>query len=81
MDNLQALKEDLEEKKIEYAELCSRSGVDEQEASRITKEYIKLLHQYNDIKDSATALLGIYAVNRELTIAEVYDKFNVPTED
>ncbi|KAL0084876.1 hypothetical protein J3Q64DRAFT_1835253 [Phycomyces blakesleeanus] len=81
MDNQTPLKEELKQKKVEYDELCGTSGVTEEEASKITKEYIKLLHDYNDIKDSATVLLGIYAANQEVTIAEAYEKFDVPSDD
>lgn len=45
------------------------------------KRHIKLLHDYNDIKDVGQGLLGMIADNRGVRVVELYEEFGVGIAD
>ncbi|KAJ8661302.1 hypothetical protein O0I10_003052 [Lichtheimia ornata] len=69
--------EDVEAIQRQYDLLCAELNMDGKEATRILQERIKLLHEYNDVKDTTTFLLTHYAHKTSKTIAQVYKEFNV----
>jgi hypothetical protein len=52
-----------------------------QPAAETVKTHIKLLHDYNDIKDVGQALIGMIADNRGVRIGELYEEFGVDLKD
>ena len=44
-------------------------------------EMIDLLHRYNDVKDVATAVLGILADRKQCTIRQMYEEFDMDIDD
>ncbi|KAJ8065488.1 hypothetical protein OCU04_006169 [Sclerotinia nivalis] len=53
----------------------------EQPAKETVKRHIKLLHDYNDIKDVGQGLLGMIADNRGVRVGELYEEFGVDIAD
>ncbi|KAI7849258.1 hCG18570-like protein [Circinella umbellata] len=49
----------------------------EEDASHMLQQRIRLLHEYNDFKDTATMLIGMYAQKTGKTLQEVYEQFNI----
>jgi hypothetical protein len=52
-----------------------------QPAAETVKKHIKLLHDYNDIRDVGQGLVGMIADNRGVRIGELYDEFGVGLKD
>jgi hypothetical protein len=52
-----------------------------QPAEQTVKRHIKLLHDYNDIKDVGQGLIGIIADNRGARIGDLYTEFGVNVQD
>lgn len=50
-------------------------------AAATVKRHIKLLHDYNDIKDVGQGLIGMIADNRGVRVGELYDTFGVGLSD
>ncbi|KAF2446462.1 hypothetical protein P171DRAFT_430613 [Karstenula rhodostoma CBS 690.94] len=50
-------------------------------AHQIHKKHIKLLHEYNEIKDVGQGLMGLIADQRGVRIMEVQDDFGVSAKD
>ncbi|KAF1957243.1 Swi5-domain-containing protein [Byssothecium circinans] len=50
-------------------------------ANKIVKKHIKLLHEYNEIKDVGQGLMGLIADSRGVRIVEVQDEFGVNSND
>ncbi|KAL3424744.1 DNA repair protein swi5 sae3 [Phlyctema vagabunda] len=50
-------------------------------AAETVKNHIKLLHDYNDIRDVGQGLVGMIAENRGVRIGELYDEFGVGLKD
>ncbi|KAF1998880.1 hypothetical protein P154DRAFT_523713 [Amniculicola lignicola CBS 123094] len=50
-------------------------------ANKIVKKHIKLLHEYNEIKDVGQGLMGLIADQRGVRIVEVQDEFGVTSKD
>ncbi|KAF2106790.1 DNA repair protein [Lophiotrema nucula] len=50
-------------------------------ANRIVKDHIKLLHEYNEIKDVGQGLMGLIADQRGVRIVEVQDEFGIGSKD
>ncbi|RAR14340.1 dna repair protein swi5 sae3 [Stemphylium lycopersici] len=50
-------------------------------ANRIVKEHIKLLHEYNELKDVGQGLMGLIADQRGVRIVEVQDEFGIDAKD
>jgi hypothetical protein len=50
-------------------------------ANRIVKEHIKLLHEYNELKDVGQGLMGLIADQRGARIVEIQDEFGIDTND
>ncbi|KAG0652402.1 DNA repair [Hyphodiscus hymeniophilus] len=53
----------------------------ENPAAETVKKHIKLLHDYNDIRDVGQGLVGMIADNRGVRIGELYDEFGVGLKD
>jgi len=45
------------------------------------KAHIKLLHDYNEIRDIGQGLMGIIADNRGLRVSDVYRDFDIAEGD
>ncbi|KAF3035932.1 hypothetical protein E8E12_005014 [Didymella heteroderae] len=50
-------------------------------ANKIVKEHIKLLHEYNELKDVGQGLMGLIADQRGARIVEVQDEFGIDAND
>jgi hypothetical protein len=50
-------------------------------AHQINKKHIKLLHEYNEIKDVGQGLMGLIADQRGVRIVEVQDDFGINAKD
>jgi hypothetical protein len=52
-----------------------------QPAAETVKKHIRLLHDYNDIRDVGQGLVGMIADNRGVRIGELYEEFGVGLKD
>ncbi|KIK54571.1 hypothetical protein GYMLUDRAFT_177065, partial [Collybiopsis luxurians FD-317 M1] len=52
-----------------------------EEAEKIVKRHIKLLHQYNEAKDAAQILIGRLAGLRETTVTQIHKDMELPMGD
>jgi len=50
-------------------------------ANKIVKTHIKLLHEYNEMKDVGQGLMGLIADSRGVRIVEVQDEFGIDAKD
>ncbi|CAE7008541.1 hypothetical protein CFE70_001605 [Pyrenophora teres f. teres 0-1] len=50
-------------------------------ANKIVKEHIKLLHEYNELKDVGQGLMGLIADQRGVRIVEVQEEFGIEAND
>ncbi|KAH6844478.1 DNA repair protein [Alternaria rosae] len=50
-------------------------------ANKIVKEHIKLLHEYNELKDVGQGLMGLIADQRGVRIVEVQEEFGIDAQD
>jgi hypothetical protein len=50
-------------------------------ANKVVKKHIKLLHEYNEIKDVGQGLMGLIADQRGVRIVEVQDEFGIGEKD
>jgi hypothetical protein len=50
-------------------------------ANKLVKHHIKLLHEYNEIKDTGQGLMGLIADQRGVRIVEVQDEFGIESQD
>jgi hypothetical protein len=50
-------------------------------ANKLVKGHIKLLHEYNEIKDVGQGLMGLIADQRGVRIVEVQDEFGLDSND
>ncbi|KAF1974655.1 hypothetical protein BU23DRAFT_567451 [Bimuria novae-zelandiae CBS 107.79] len=50
-------------------------------AHKLNKKHIKLLHEYNEMKDVGQGLMGLIADQRGVRIVEVQDEFGIDTQD
>lgn len=50
-------------------------------ANKIVKGHIKLLHEYNELKDVGQGLMGLIADQRGVRIVEVQDQFGIDAND
>ena len=50
-------------------------------ANKIVKEHIKLLHEYNELKDVGQGMMGLIADQRGSRIAEVQEEFGINAND
>ena len=57
--------------------VCSRT----KDAQATVKAHIKLLHDYNEIRDVGQGLMGIIADNRGVRARDVYQEFGVDEGD
>ncbi|PSN71217.1 Swi5-domain-containing protein [Corynespora cassiicola Philippines] len=50
-------------------------------ANKVVKKHIKLLHEYNEIKDVGQGLMGLIADQRGVRIMEIQDEFGIGPKD
>ena len=48
---------------------------------RTVSNHIKLLREYNDIRDIGTSLMGVIANNRQVPMKRIYQDFHVDEKD
>ena len=51
------------------------------DANQIVQNHIRLLREYNDMRDIATSLMGIIAENRQVQMKRIYEEFDVNEKD
>ncbi|KAL9007237.1 MAG: hypothetical protein Q9188_000040 [Gyalolechia gomerana] len=51
------------------------------DASQTMQNHIRLLREYNDIRDIGTSLMGIIADNRRVQMKRVYEEFDLDQKD
>lgn len=49
--------------------------------TQTVRNHIRLLRQYNDIRDIGTSLMGIIADNRRVEMKRIYTEFDVDQKD
>ncbi|KAL8973129.1 MAG: hypothetical protein Q9183_000149 [Haloplaca sp. 2 TL-2023] len=59
----------------------STAKLKEPRASETVNNHIKLLREYNHVRDIATALMGIIAEDRRVPMKAVYEDFDVNEKD
>lgn len=76
----------MEENASSDAEICD--GDDEPTetdimaaANKIVRDHIKLLHEYNELKDVGQGLMGLIADQRGVRIIEVQEEFGIDAQD
>ncbi|KAF7728634.1 hypothetical protein EC973_005861 [Apophysomyces ossiformis] len=74
------LEQQLAQLNQEYDDLCRELDMTEKDAQAMMKRRIQLLHEYNDIRDVASLLLGNYASRIGASLKEVYAQFGVEEE-
>lgn len=52
-----------------------------QAANKLVKHHIKLLHEYNELKDVGQGLMGLIADQRGVRIVEVQEEFGIDAQD
>ncbi|KAK7534363.1 DUF1337 domain protein [Phyllosticta citribraziliensis] len=57
----------------------SRTALDE--AKAVIKEHIRLLHDYNEIRDVGQGLFGIIAESRGVRAKDIHEEFGISTKD
>lgn len=50
-------------------------------ADKLVKDHIKLLHEYNELKDVGQGLMGLIADQRGVRIVEIQDEFGMDAKD
>jgi len=50
-------------------------------AKTLVNKHIKLLHQYNEIKDVGQGLMGLIAEQRGVRVVEIQEEFGVGVKD
>jgi len=56
-------------------------GLKSSNPSQTVKTHIKLLHEYNEIRDVGQGIIGLIADNRGVRIGDVYEEFGVGRGD
>ncbi|KIM34216.1 hypothetical protein M408DRAFT_19156 [Serendipita vermifera MAFF 305830] len=70
---------DLNETEREIQLLQEKLGNEDPE--KVVKRHIKLLHEYNESKDAAQALMGKLAVIHGVSVRHMHEKFGLSNED
>ncbi|CZT49731.1 uncharacterized protein RSE6_10615 [Rhynchosporium secalis] len=73
-----SLEEEIRKKKAKLDEVTREL---KHPAAETVKLHIKLLHDYNDIRDVGQGLVGMIADNRGVRIGELYEEFGVGLRD
>lgn len=47
------------------------------ETSEVTRDYLQLLHEYNDVKDAAQVVMGALADLEGTTVSEIHTRFGM----
>lgn len=86
LKDLPAIQLLIEENQTSDVEMCDDDGEPTEAdvtaaANRIVKEHIKLLHEYNEMKDVGQGLMGLIADQRGVRIVEVQDEFGIEAND
>ncbi|WVW86579.1 hypothetical protein I302_108629 [Kwoniella bestiolae CBS 10118] len=71
-ERLRELQSELEELKVELGA---------HDPHEIVQTHIKLLHEYNEIKDGTQALIGKYAQLTNRTVREIHQEMGLPLTD
>lgn len=49
--------------------------------TRIERHHLALIHEYNDLKDAAQAVMGLLADIGATTVTEIHKKFGIEPKD
>jgi len=74
-----SLEEQLRQVETENAELLSKLSNPNSDVT--VKKHIKLLHDYNEIRDVGLGLIGLIAENRHCSVQEVMAEFGLNPND
>ncbi|KAI9786833.1 MAG: hypothetical protein M1839_005064 [Geoglossum umbratile] len=58
-----------------------KSQLRTQDAAATVKKHIRLLHDYNEIRDVGTGLMGMIADSRGVRVRDIYAEFGVEVKD
>ncbi|KAF8163609.1 DNA repair protein [Crassisporium funariophilum] len=65
---------------LEIDRLQQQLGENE-DAEKIVKKHISLLHKYNEAKDATQILIGRLAALKQTTIRQIHDDYELKDED
>ncbi|KAI4281909.1 MAG: hypothetical protein L6R38_003332 [Xanthoria sp. 2 TBL-2021] len=74
-----ALETQIEETKAKLDDAAAK--LKNPDPHQTVSNHIKLLRQYNDIRDIGTSLMGVIANNRQVPMKRVYQDFHVDEKD
>ncbi|KZO98802.1 Swi5-domain-containing protein [Calocera viscosa TUFC12733] len=55
--------------------------LDGKDPNAALKEHIRILHEYNELKDATQMMLGRLASMRDTTIRQVHDEYGLTSDD
>ncbi|KAL8796048.1 MAG: hypothetical protein Q9195_001624 [Heterodermia aff. obscurata] len=73
------LESQIEETRLKKKETAEK--LNNPDAQATVSKHIKLLHQYNEIRDIGQGLMGLIADQRGVRIVDVYEEFGVAQGD
>ncbi|KAL8679225.1 MAG: hypothetical protein Q9186_004467 [Xanthomendoza sp. 1 TL-2023] len=73
-----ALEAQIEDTKVKLDEAAAKLNP---HPAQTVNKHIRLLREYNHIRDIGTSLMGIIANNRQVPMKRVYEDFRVDEED
>ncbi|KJA14811.1 hypothetical protein HYPSUDRAFT_48819 [Hypholoma sublateritium FD-334 SS-4] len=65
---------------LEIDKLQAQLG-EKEDAEKIVKRHIELLHQYNEAKDAAQILIGRLASIKQITIRQIHEDYGLGADD
>ncbi|KAL8659084.1 MAG: hypothetical protein Q9226_000612 [Calogaya cf. arnoldii] len=74
-----ALETQIEETKAKHNDAAAK--LKNPDPHQTVSNHIKLLREYNDIRDIGTGLMGVIANNRQVPMKRVYQDFHVDEQD
>ncbi|KAI9676615.1 MAG: hypothetical protein M1829_002932 [Trizodia sp. TS-e1964] len=62
---------------LQSAQAAALSALKDPDAAGTVKRHIKLLHDYNEVRDVAMGLMGLIAEQRGVRVKDIYEEFGV----
>ncbi|TDL26398.1 Swi5-domain-containing protein [Rickenella mellea] len=69
----------IESLETEIATLQAELG--DEDAEKVVKKHIKLLHEYNEAKDATQILIGRLAAHKETTVKQLHVDYGLTADD